>query len=265
MKPRLSRCPHPVALALSLGLVLSGPFTTRAHFPMLIHDTPLGATNGPVTVTFAIGHPFELDFEPARRPDQLLWIDASGRQTNVTGQLKATLFRNDTNAAGWQIVLHPSTGDHVLALDSAPTVNERQKTLYREFVKVWIHRARQGAWHQRTGQPLEIVPLTRPYGIRPGMVFGGQLLRGNQPVADTEIYAERLNEHPPEAGALPPEPLITFAVRTDSEGRFFFSPPDPGWWVVGAYVDDLGPVLHQDQRFTLEGFAGAWIRIEPDP
>lgn len=235
----------------------------QAHFPILIHDAGLAATNGPVTVTYATGHPFELDFEPAARPERVRWLDRRGRATDVTASLAETLFRADTNAVAWKFVFDPAIDDLLVALDSEPSLDSRQKTLYREYVKLWLYRGRQESWQQRTGQPLEIVPLTRPYGLRPGTVFTGRLLRGNQPVADTEIYAERLNDLRPDTRSLPPEPLITFVVRTDGDGRFALTLSDPGWWVFGAYVDDLGSVAYQGESWRLEGFAGAWVRVEP--
>jgi len=246
---------------LTLALVATQP--VHGHFPILIHDADLAAPQGQVTVTFAAGHPFELDLEPVARPERLRWLDRRGRPTDVTAALEQTLFRGDTNGAGWQFVFSPPPGDVVLALDSASSTDARQKTVYREYVKLWLHRGRQEGWHQRTGQPLEIVPLTRPYGLRPGMVFTGRLLRGDEPVADTEVYAERLNDRRPNPDSLPPDALVTFAVRTDSDGRFAITLSDPGWWVVGAYAQDLGTVSHEGQSWQLEGFAGAWIRVEP--
>jgi cobalt/nickel transport protein len=233
-----------------------------AHFPILIHDADLGTTNGPVTITFATGHPFELEMEPAPRPERIQVLDARGRATNLTSALQPTLFRGDTNGAAWQLRFEPSRGDSMVALDSAASVDAGQKTLFREYVKVCVHRALEEGWNRRTGQPIEIVPLTRPYGLRPGMAFTGRLMRGDAPVADGEVYFERLNDARPDQAYLPPEPLITFTVRTDSEGRFVLSLPEPGWWVVGAYADDLGPVRHEGKDYRLEGFAGIWLRVE---
>ena len=249
----------PSLLVLS-ALLLS---SAEAHFPILIHNANLGSTNGPVTVIVASGHPFELELEPAIRPERLWWMDRRGRATDLTSALEKTLFRGDTNGIAWHCAFEPPPGDLLLALNSAASHDARQKTVYREYVKVWLPRGRQENWHQRTGQPLEIVPLTRPYGLRPGMVFTGQLLRNEQPVADTEIYAERLNDSKPDAASLPPEPLVTFVVRTDGNGRFALTLPDPGWWVLGGYADDLGTELRDGQSWRLEGFAGAWLRVEP--
>jgi cobalt/nickel transport protein len=247
----------------SLLLLVPGlTYSAQAHFPILIHDADLAATNGPVTVTYASGHPYELDLEPAARPRRVQWLDRRGRATDVTTALSKTLFRANTNGVGWEFVFNPPMGDFLVTLDSEPTADPRQKTLYREYVKLWLHRGRQEGWQQRTGQPLEVVPLTRPYGLRPGMIFTGRLMRGDQPVADTEVYAERLSDAPPNPDSLPPESLITFVVRTDGDGRFALTLSDPGWWVMGAYADDLGPVSHRGETWRLEGFAGAWVRVE---
>lgn len=255
MKTRL------VAPLLPILALVACPYV-QAHFPILIHDADLGATHGLVTVTYATGHPFELDMEPAPKPDRLIYVDPRGQTTNLTSALQATLFRGDKNGGAWQLRFEPVRGDGVLALDSAASVDAGQKTVYREYVKVCVHRDRQGNWHRRTGQPLEIVPLTRPYGLRPGMVFTGKLMRDDAPMADTEVYFERLNERRPASEGLPPEPLITFAVRTDASGQFAVMLPDAGWWVLGAYVDDLGQVQHDGKAHRLEGFAGIWLRIE---
>jgi cobalt/nickel transport protein len=169
----------------------------HAHFPILIHNAELGATNTPVTVTFALGHPFELDFEPADRPTRLQLFDQRGHTTNLTSLLQAAFFRDNTNAPGWRVQFDPAArGDHLLALDSAPFVSTTQKTVYRDYVKLWLHRGAQAGWHQRTGQPLEIVPLTRPYGLRPGMVFSGCLMRDTEPMSDVEILIEHLQDRP---------------------------------------------------------------------
>jgi cobalt/nickel transport protein len=246
-------------LLLALGL---GSLMARAHFPILIHDAELGATNGVVTVTYAVGHPFELEMEPADRPGQVMLLGPRGQRTNLTASLQPINFRGQEKMTAWQVRFEPASGDSLIALDTPPTVDEGQKSLYREYVKVCVHRNTQDGWTRRSGQPLEIVPLTRPYGLLPGMVFSGRLLRGEQPVADTEVYFERLNEQVPAAGRLPAEPLVTFAVRTDRDGQFVLSLPDAGWWVIGAYADDLGTMKHAGKDYRHEGFAGLWLKVD---
>lgn len=244
-------------LALWLGALI-----VRAHFPILIHDADLAATNGVVTVTYAVGHPFELEMEPADRPERIILLGPRGQRTNLTASLQQINFRGQEKMTAWQVRFEPSSGDSVIALDTPPSVDEGQRSLYREYIKVCVHRTTQDSWARRSGQPIEIVPLTRPYGLLPGMAFSGLLLRGDQPVAGTEVYFERLSEQAPMPGRLPPEPLATFAVRTDRDGRFVLSLPDSGWWVIGAYAENLGVVKHKDKDYRHDGFAGLWVRVD---
>jgi hypothetical protein len=55
---------------------------------------------------------------------------------------------------------------------------------------------------------------------------------------------------------------VTFAVRTDGDGRFVLSLPEAGWWVIGAYADDLGLVKQAGKDYRHEGFAGLWLKVE---
>jgi cobalt/nickel transport protein len=252
----------PLTAAVTSALMLMMTPGLQAHFPILVHDGKLGAAQGAVTITYASGHPHELELEPAPRPVRLQISDSRGRVTNLTERLQATLLRGDTNGGAWQVRIEPARGDHLAALDSALLVDDTAKTIYQEYVKVFIHRGLQEGWDRRTGQPIEIVPLTRPYGLRAGTVFTGRLLRGDTPVSNTEIQLERLNERRPDRASLPPEPLITFTVRTDSDGRFAVSLLEPGWWIIGAYVDELGSIQREGEQYQLEGFAGLWVRVE---
>jgi cobalt/nickel transport protein len=249
-------------ISASAALMLMLAPALQAHYPILVHDAGLETTQGAVTLTYALGHPYELDLEPVARPERVQITDSRGRVTNVTERLEATLFRGDTNAGAWQVRFEPDRGDHLAAFDSALSIDRAAKTVYQEYAKVCIHRGLQEGWNRRTGQPLEIVPLTRPYGLRAGAVFTGRLMRGEAPVIDTEIQVERLSERRPDRASLPPAPLITMTVRTDRDGRFAVSLLDPGWWIIGAYVDELGSVQREGEQYQLDGFAGLWVRVE---
>jgi uncharacterized GH25 family protein len=87
-------------------------------------------------------------------------------------------------------------------------------------------------------------------------------MRREAAVANIEVYFERLSDRRPDPRSLPPEPLITFAARTDMNGQFTVALPEAGWWVVGAYVDDLGITRHDGKEHRLEGFAGFWLHVE---
>ncbi len=248
-------------LTLGVGWLLAA-MPVQAHFPILIHDGGLAGGAGDVAVTFAMGHPSELEFVPAKRPAEVQWMDPQGRVTDLGGRLEETTFRGKTNAEAWRATLQRVRGDGWFLVASEPEVDEASKVIYQEWVKVCLHHERQGGWTRVARHPLEIVPLTRPYGLRPGMVFSGRLLNRGKPVSNAEVYFEHLNDEPPVDGEMPPEPLVTFSVRTDDDGQFVLSLPDGGWWVVGAYADGLGSKEHGGVEYQLEGFAGLWMHVE---
>jgi len=253
---------HSLSRLLAGWIMMVLVSTLHAHFPILIHDADLGDATGQVKVTLAMGHPYELELEPIPRPESVRVLDGRREPSNEADRMEPFLFMDHPEGGAWHFHLEPNRGDTWIAVDGAPAVDTSQKTIYQEYVKVCVHRGRQTGWNRRTGQPLEILPLTRPYGLRTGMVFAARLMHGDIPVANTEIFFERLNEQPPDPKHLPPEPLITYVVRTDAEGHFFVAFPDPGWWVVGAYANDLGKVRREETDFLLDGFAGLWVRVE---
>jgi cobalt/nickel transport protein len=247
--------------AIALGCLLTA-VPVLAHFPILIHDGGLKGEDGEVDVTFAVGHPFELEFVEARRPAEFQWMDPQGRVSDLSAGLKPTTFRGRTNTVAWRVSSERVRGDGWFLVASEPEVDEAAKVIYQEWVKVCAHHERQGGWTRVARHPLEIVPLTRPYGLRAGMAFSGRLLNRGKPMANAEVYFEHLSDEAPVESEMPPEPLVTFSVRTDDEGRFVLSLPDGGWWVMGAYAEGLGLKERGGVEYQLEGFAGLWVFVE---
>jgi len=232
-----------------------------AHFPILIHDSPFAAMNQTVNLTFAIGHPFEQEYENAAKPESCTAILPSGKRIDLTNQLRKTVRQSGAgNHTVWKLAFQPTQkGDTVIALNTIPTFGRNQQA-YQDFLKAVVHVERQDGWRERTGQPLEIVPLTRPYGLEEGMVFTAQLMKGNEPVAGAEVEIERFLPDPPKD--LPPEPMITRVVVTDPNGVFSCTFPDPGWWLCAAYMKDVGKIEKDGETYTQNGLAGIWIHIE---
>lgn len=236
-----------------------------AHFPMLIPDSPFAEVNQSVEILYSVGHPYERDYEDAEKPHKVTAIPSAGSPEDITSALapKPLTVSGITHGA-WSVAFAPKqSGDTVIALDSAPSISRNGETLYQEYVKTVIHAERQRGWDARTGRPLEIVPLTRPYGLQEGFVFTGRLMKGDEPVAGETIYIEQFVEEVPDPDNLPPEPLITQVVKTGEGGYFTHTLPNAGWWVMGAYVDGIGEIGHEGKTYRLNAFAGLWVRVEP--
>jgi cobalt/nickel transport protein len=108
-----------------------------------------------------------------------------------------------------------------------------------------LHVQTQKNWDasfKQSESVLKIVPLTRPYGLFPGMIFQARVGNKSQKVnpfgegvtsmPSVPIEVERYNPAPPKK--LPPDELITFKTKTDPNGVFTFAFPDPGWWCMTA-------------------------------
>ena len=250
-----------MAIFLVMGIGAANGF---CHFPMLLHDAPLAQVNQAIQVWFAVGHPFEQEYEDAQRPEKLVAVIGMGGKVDLTAKLtewKKTV--GDQSVAAWQVNYTPdAAGDVILALDTAPDISKSGKNLFQEYLKTYIHVEREIGWDRRTGQPLEIVPLTRPYGLQEGFVFTGRLMKGEEPVPDVKVYVEQKLSTPPKAEDLPPEPLITAVVKTDERGYFSHTLPNAGWYILGAFVDQLGTITRDGKTYTHDGFAGIWVHVE---
>ncbi len=90
----------------------------------------------------------------------------------------------------------------------------------------------QKGWDARPSGKMEMTPLTRPYGLQPGMTFQARVRSEDRPMAATLVEIERYNPTPP--AVLPPDEHITRTVKTDADGVFTASLMEPGWWGLTA-------------------------------
>ena len=152
-------------------------------------------------------------------------------------------------------------GSYVIGLNTNPTISRNGESFYQEYIKTVIYAERGSGWDQRTKQPLEIIALTRPYGLQPNFVFHGQLKSGSKPIADKTIYIEHFEETPPNLDALPVAPFITYEVKTDSDGFFTTTLPQSGWWIIASYADNIGTIEHEGKSYQHNAMAGIWLHV----
>lgn len=247
-----------------IGVMVFMVQCVHAHFPMLIHDAPFAEVNQVVNMMFAVGHPYEQEYADPPKPEKVVAILPSDQSVDITNELKEGTYKVDQLTADvWELNFQPEApGDFIIALDTEPEFG-LNNTVHQEYLKVLVHAEESGEWDKRTGQPLEIVPLTRPYGLEEGYVFTGQLFKGDQPLGGAEIEIEQFLTHVPAVEDLPPEPLITKVVKTDPNGVFSHTLPHPGWWIIAASVENAGEIEIDGQTFTLSGLAGLWVHVEP--
>lgn len=234
-------------------LVLGMASPAFAHFGMVIPDAPV-ATQAKKTLglNISFSHPFEGKGMDMARPQAFSVIRMDDGKAERTELLAALQETKVMGKAAWKTdykVARP--GVYQFVLDPAPYWEPEENVFIRHLTKVVVPAfgAEEG-WDTPAGLKFEIVPLTRPFGNFAGMTFTGQVLLEGKPAAGVVVEAELYNK----GKFTPPmEYNVTQSVKTDANGVFSFTCPQPGWWGFAALTTD---------KDTLKGPDGADKEIE---
>jgi nickel transport protein len=242
-----------------------------AHYHLLLPDKPSAERETPVTFTYRFGHPFEHQMFAAQKPKSVTALTPDGRPNDLLAKLERTEVpgANGKPVAAFRWAYTPTQrGDHVLIVRSGPVWLDEEKEFLEDTVKVVLHVQTQNGWDNAAGGGLELVPLTRPYGLRAGTVFQAQL---QSPVPEdvtprahgarprTLVEVERYNPTPPTA--LPPDEHITRTVKTDPLGVATVTLPEPGWWAITA-VRDGGTRERAGKEYPVKVRSTLWVHVD---
>ena len=228
---------------LTIMLVILAPAGASAHYHILLPDRPATTTGKPVTITYQFGHPFEHQLFDTQPPRQLYVLAPDGCKIDLLAGLEK--FSCDgaegKPVAAFRARFTPQKrGDHIVVAETAPVTVEGEKQPLRDLVKVIVHVQTQNGWDRAvgaTGLP-EPLPLTRPYGLVPGMAFRAEFTAGEktgQPLAGILVEMERYNATTPKE--LPRDEQITRTARTDRVGTATVTPTESGWWAITGVRD----------------------------
>ncbi len=195
------------------------------HFPIALPTSDF--KRGQATqVRFAFGHPFEATRIDVKQPQAWLYPPTGERQA-----LEASAAQ-DQGAKAWTLSVTPKErGDHLLILAGQPVEHGRQQL--RDWVKLVLPVGGvQRGWDRSLGLDLEIVPLSRPYGLVPGTSFRFTVHAKGKPLPGAMVEVERLNASAPKI--LPPEAQITRVEKSDALGNAAATLDQPGWWIVAV-------------------------------
>ena len=219
-----------------------------AHYNMLLPATASAKKGEKITFTYQFGHPFENELSDAPKPVALKVFKprGAGQEIDIEKNLLAIMKTgaDGKQARAWQFTYTPAErGDYTFVLKT-DLIKHDENTFVQDIVKVVLHVQTQNGWDAeiRSFHGLDIWPYTRPYGLLPGMVFRGRVVssvpdeffmeRDFQIRHGLPIEIEKYNEKPPKK--LPPDELITFKAKTESNGFFVTTFPEAGWWSVTA-------------------------------
>jgi cobalt/nickel transport protein len=221
------------AICLTLGWLALFADSAAAHFNMVLPQTASAKKGEALTFTYQWGHPFEHQLFDAPQPLSLIVLAPDGKKTVLTDKLEKTPHKaGSKEVTTYQFHYKPEQrGDYVFLLWTPPIWMEEDEEFLQDTVKVVLHVQAQKGWDAADRQDFEFVPLTRPYGLRPGMVFQAQI-EAAEKERSALVEIERYNPAPP--AKLPPDEHITRTVKTDRNGVATATLTEPGWWCLTA-------------------------------
>ena len=235
--PRMSRRITSVfPFALCLMIALAGACPAPAHFLVLLPSRDVVGPGEPpeVVLEMQFTHPMEQGpMMPMDRPRECkVWAGES--KTDLSALLQERRVGKVASYAVRYRFAEP--GDYVFTVSPAPYWEPAERKWIIHYTKVVVNfLGNEGGWERPVGLPVEIQPLTRPYGLWTGNVFRGIVLREGKPVPFAAVEVEYWNE---DGRVVPPnDAFVTQVIKADGQGVFCYAMPRAGWWGFAALVD----------------------------
>jgi len=248
-------CGKKAVLGFAAGLV---GLVALAHFQELIPNSEFaGEKNRTVDLDIVFTHPMSngpvMDMgEPTE-----FGVLVGGKKIDLMSSLKEKKVEGKTAYAASYKVKRP--GDHVFYIAPAPYWEPAEGKMIIHYTKVVVDAfGGEEGWDAMVGLPVEIKPLTRPYGLWTGNIFRGVVVKNGKPVPFAEIEVEYLNKDA--KVAVPDDAFDTQVIKSDANGTFAYAMPKAGWWAFAALLD--GPKMKNPEGKTVDSELGGliWIR-----
>jgi len=252
----------------TISALLLAAFTAlpaHAHFNMLMPQTASAKKGEDVVFTYQWGHPYEHELFDAPAPDSVQVLGPDGKTiTDLTKSLeKISLPAGEgKKVAAYQFHFTPEQrGDYVFLLRTPPIWMESDGEFLQDNVKVVLHVQAQKGWDGAFRTEFELTPLTRPYGLEPGMVF--QAVLGarvpSKPVAGALVEIEHYHAARPKE--IPSDEYATRAAKTAPDGVVMATLTDPGWWCLAA-ASVGGMRDHDGKSYPVKRRSIFWVHVD---
>ena len=213
-------------------VVILLPTIAFAHFMVVQPSSNLvmDREKGEITIDVRFAHPFEQGLMDMEMPAQF-GVMTSGNKIDLLGALKEV--KNGANRTYTTTYKLKKPGDHVFYIEPKSYWEPAEDKHIIHYTKTIVHAyGLEEGWDEMVGFPIEIKPLTRPYGLWTGNVFTGQVLMNGKPVPYAKI--EITYDNKGAAVKSPGEPFNIQVVLADENGIFTYAMPKAGWWGFAA-------------------------------
>jgi len=259
---RSALCCCLLAAALCFGPLVD-PHKAEAHFAAIIPSNDIVGVADKTAITLDVEflHPFEQKFMPMARP-KAFGVLHRGQKTDLLASLqerKVTGEEQQDAVTAWRAVYKiKQPGDYIFFIEPEPYWEPAENSYIIHYTKVCVQAfGMEEGWDKPVGLKMEIIPLTRPYGLWSGNVFTGKVLRDGQPLAGANVEVEYLNSQGKVKA--PADAYITQVVKTDGQGIFTYAIPRAGWWGFAALSEDDVKIKRDGALKAVEIGAVYWI------
>jgi len=228
-----------------------------AHYPiLLLNKSPIAVKQrDSVAFFYGRGHLYKREWSKSPKPDWVKVVNFDGMTRDVSSKLQSEgkhyKFSLQLNRPGdtWVVVHTPlEWSDHDMCW---------VETTLRSVVHIGFSKG----WQEPLGlAKLEMLPLTRPYGLLPGDVMRVKVMKSGKPVPNQMVYAERYYNKPP-AGEAPPIELLMRSAQTDGGGAAGITLRKSGWWVIFTVLDD-GEQTIKGKKGLVQREDALWVHVE---
>lgn len=219
-------------LCLALPFFLAVP--AQAHFLELIPSADVVDVEGDrkISLDLSFTHPMEGGPAMETAAPVRFGVQTDGGKTDLKASL--TAVKRDGKTAYKAEYGFKEPGSHLFYLEPQPYWEPAEKKFIIHYVKVATDFGGGENWDALIGFPIEIKPLTRPYGLWTGNLFTGVALKNGKPLPGAEIEIEWRNDGSVKA---PSDPFITQTLKADDRGVFSYAMPRAGWWAFNALTE----------------------------
>lgn len=238
------------------------PSLSLAHFgTILLKDNMLEQNKRTTQAIFAFLHPFEQKGMDLDLPDTVQIINlTTGKKDDLLRTLKPKAILGHKGYTSKLKINRPGT--YCIYMIPKPYFEPAEDKFIKHITKTYLAAfGEEGGWDKPVGLEVEIVPLTRPFGLYAGNVFQGKVLRNGKPVAGAEVEVEYFNKG--SRIKAQNEYMVTQVILTDDNGVFTYSPPAPGWWGFSALTEADYKIKHNGDDKPVEVGGVIWVNFLP--
>ncbi len=179
-------------------------------------------------------------------------------RADVLGDVEEAQYL-DKKAWGANVALD-KPGLYQFIIETRPWWNEAEQRYDQHYVKSFLPvYGVESGWEHPAGLPVEIVPLSRPFGLSNPCLFSGRVLAHGKPRAGALVRAQRINL---EKCVVPSRWHEDTTVRTNDRGEFSLILNRPGWWCCTAIVEGTPLKGHDGDPRPLQIGSIVWVYVD---